>query len=122
MRDFRIDGIRLDSIENIANWDFIQEFKDHARHLWRVRWQEQHLPAVGADERFLVVGEELAVPLGLLTQNRLDGLWNEPFKRMVRHAILGKMMPMNPASNRPSVSLSTVARRDFSTERRRSIT
>ena len=59
MRDFRIDGIRLDSVENIANWDFVQEFKDYARHLWRVRWQEQHLDAAGADKRFLVVGEEL---------------------------------------------------------------
>ncbi len=97
MRDFRIDGIRLDSIENIANWDFVQEFKDHARHLWRVRWQEQHLPAAGADERFLVVGEELAVPLGLLTQNRLDGLWNEPFKRMVRHVVLGEMDANEPS-------------------------
>ena len=101
MRDFRIDGIRLDSIENIANWDFVQAFKDHARHLWRVRWQEQHLDAAGADERFLVVGEELAVPLGLLTQNRLDGLWNEHFKRMVRHAILGENDAKNPASSGP---------------------
>ena len=40
------------------------------------------------------------MPLELLTQNRLDGLWNEPFKRMVRHAILGE----NDA-NEPSFEL-----------------
>ena len=47
MRDFRIDGIRLDSIENIANWDFVQEFKNHARHLWQIRSQEQYSPRQG---------------------------------------------------------------------------
>jgi pullulanase len=27
MRDFRIDGIRMDSAENVANWDFVGDFK-----------------------------------------------------------------------------------------------
>lgn len=89
MRDFRIDGIRLDSIENIANWDFVQEFKDHARELWRTRGADQGLTGDAAEARFLVVGEELAVPMGLITQGRLDGLWNEPFKRMLRYPITG---------------------------------
>src|SRR5439155_18264282 len=40
--------------------------------------------------KFLVVGEELSVPQELLRQNRLDGLWNENFKRMVRSAVLGQ--------------------------------
>jgi pullulanase len=85
MHDFRVDGLRLDSVVNIASWDFVQEFRDHARELWRGRWNG----APAAESRFLVVGEELAVPLELVTQNRLDGLWNEPFKRMVRYAITG---------------------------------
>ena len=38
-----------------------------------------------------MVGEELAVPLELVTQHRLDGLWNEEFKRMLRSAILGQI-------------------------------
>lgn len=89
MLDFRMDGLRLDSVVNIGNWDFVQEFKEHARKLWRTRWNEQDAPPGRADERFLVVGEELAMPMGLVHQNRLDGLWNEPFKRMVRSAIMG---------------------------------
>src|SRR6185436_13902347 len=40
--------------------------------------------------RFLVVGEELSVPLSLIQQNRLDGLWNEKFKQIIRQVILGK--------------------------------
>jgi pullulanase len=24
MRDFRIDGVRMDSVENVASWDFVQ--------------------------------------------------------------------------------------------------
>lgn len=80
--DFAVDGVRMDSVNNIANWDFVQEFKDLARQ----RWQKNG----GTADKFLVVGEELSVPLALLSQNRLDGLWNEDFKRMVRNAVLGR--------------------------------
>jgi 1,4-alpha-glucan branching enzyme len=81
MSDFAIDGIRMDSVNNVANWDFVQEFKDLARQTWRA--------GGGSDAAFLVVGEELSVPLDLIRQNRLDGLWNEDFKRIARNAILG---------------------------------
>jgi pullulanase len=91
MQDFRVDGIRMDSVENVANWDFVQTFKDRGRMLWRQRWSDAGLdPAVGADARFLVVGEELSLPAGLLRQNRLDGLWNEDFQTRIRAAILGE--------------------------------
>jgi pullulanase len=82
MNDFAIDGIRMDSVNNIANWDFVQDYKDLAREQWRRRG--------GSDETFIVVGEELSVPIDLVKQNRLDGLWNEEFKRMARNAILGR--------------------------------
>lgn len=82
MSVFAIDGIRMDSVNNVANWDFVQEFKDLARRTWQDNG--------GAPDKFLVVGEELSVPLELIRQNRLDGLWNEDFKRMVRNAILGR--------------------------------
>ncbi len=91
MRDFRVDGVRMDSVENVASWDFVQSFKDLGRNLWRQRWTDAGLdPAAGADARFLVVGEELSLPSGLLRQNRLDGLWNEDFQSRVRAAILGE--------------------------------
>jgi pullulanase len=95
--DFRIDGIRMDSVNNIMNYDFVQEFKDYARNLWRQRYEATNGTANGADERFLVVGEELSEPLALLQQNRLDGLWHEHFKRMVRNAILGKNDDQEPS-------------------------
>ncbi|MFL5586170.1 MAG: alpha-amylase family glycosyl hydrolase [Ktedonobacteraceae bacterium] len=82
MEYYRIDGIRVDSVNNIKNYDFVGAFKDWARSLWRQRG--------GSDDRFLVVGEELAVPQDLLTQKRLDGLWNENFKRILRQVILGR--------------------------------
>jgi pullulanase len=90
MRDFRVDGIRMDSVENVANWDFVGAYKDRARNLWKERWQQAGLAVAGADERFLVVGEELSRPLGLLTQGRLDGLWNDGFRARIRAAILGQ--------------------------------
>src|SRR5205823_8798249 len=82
---------------NIMNYDFVQEFKDYARTLWRDRWQASQGTTSGADERFLVVGEELSVPMALLQQNRLDGLWNENFKRILRNVILGKNADNDPS-------------------------
>lgn len=79
---YRVDGLRLDSVNNVANYDFLQEFKDYARSLWQQRG--------GTGDRFLVVGEELSVPLELVNQNRLDGLWNEKFKQIIRQVILGR--------------------------------
>jgi pullulanase len=79
---YRVDGLRLDSVNNISNYDFIQEFKDLARQIWTEQGK--------ADDQFLVVGEELSVPLALVHQNRLDGLWNENFKQILRQVILGK--------------------------------
>lgn len=89
MEYYRVDGWRLDSVNNVANYDFIQEFKDMARSLWEKRG--------GSGDRFLVVGEELSVPLALLEQNRLDGLWNEKFKQIVRQVILGKNWSDEPS-------------------------
>jgi pullulanase len=88
IRDFHVDGWRMDSVENVANWDFVQEFKDLGHQLWKERWDAQYL-GQGADDRFLVVGEELEIPMGLLQQKRLDGMWHEPFKRFVRSANRG---------------------------------
>jgi pullulanase len=90
MQDFRVDGLRMDSLENVANWDFVGAFKDRARDLWKQRWQAAGLADAGADERFLVVGEELSHPPGLLRQGRLDALWNDGFRARVRAAILGE--------------------------------
>lgn len=89
---YRVDGLRLDSVNNIANYDFLQEFKDFARTLWDKRGGtgvSEAVATLGAS-RFLVVGEELSVPLSLVHQNRLDGLWNEKFKQIIRQVILGK--------------------------------
>jgi pullulanase len=94
MRDFRVDGVRIDSVENVTNWDFIQSFKDLGGELLRQRWIDAGLnPAAGADARFLTVGEELTLPPELLRQHRLDGLWNDDFHKLVRAAILGESAP-----------------------------
>ncbi len=37
MEYYRVDGWRLDSVNNVANYDFIQEFKETARSLWQQR-------------------------------------------------------------------------------------
>jgi 1,4-alpha-glucan branching enzyme len=90
MADFHVDGIRMDSIENVTNWDFIGEYKDLGRALNQQRFAAKGAP--GADARFLVVGEELSEPLNIL-QKTLDGLWHENFKRYIRSALLGQNHP-----------------------------
>jgi len=99
MRDFHIDGLRLDSVETIANWDFIEEYKDLARSTNQARFAAQGA-AGGADARFQVFGEELSEPLGLLEQtvdgrvhHRVDGLWHENFKHYIRYALQGQNHP-----------------------------
>ncbi|PYT09604.1 MAG: hypothetical protein DMF60_02230, partial [Acidobacteria bacterium] len=89
INDFHIDGIRMDSVENVYNWDFIQEYKNLARETWRQKFAAQGGTG-GADERFVVVGEELNEPLEILRQQRLDGLWHESFKKYIRAALLGQ--------------------------------
>lgn len=96
MRDFHLDGFRLDSVENVANFDFIQDYKDLARELYRTRSAEQGSEST-ADARFLVVGEELSEPFALLSQGRLDGLWHESFKRYIRLALLGRNADDEPS-------------------------
>jgi glycosidase len=87
-----VDGVRLDSVENVASWDFLEEYRQTARDAYRrrarARGEEER-----ADARFLMVGEELFEPLDLLRQGRLDGLWHENFKRYLRAALLGESAP-----------------------------
>lgn len=86
IEDFHVDGVRIDSVENVANWDFLQAFKDHVR----TTFAQRHDNGVSnLDARVLVVGEELSEPLQLLAQRRLDGLWNYQFSGLVRSAVLG---------------------------------
>lgn len=82
LEHYQVDGLRLDSVNNVGNYDFIGEIRHFARAYWRDRG--------GQDEQFLVVGEELSVPIALIHQGRLDGLWNEKFKQLVRQVIFGR--------------------------------
>lgn len=85
MNHYRVDALRVHYVRNIGNWDFVQELKEYAHEVRRGRpW----LP-----DRFMVLGEEMAVPLEMLSQGRLDTLENEHFKKMIRCAIVGQTGP-----------------------------
>jgi pullulanase len=90
MRDFHIDGYRIDSVETVANWDFLGDFTSFAREDFRSRFQSQGLSAQDADARFLVVGEELQLPIDIIRQNRITALWNDKFRDYLRSAVLGQ--------------------------------
>ncbi|GIJ92523.1 hypothetical protein Asppvi_001801 [Aspergillus pseudoviridinutans] len=84
MSDFGIGGLRLDSVNNIANSDFIKSYTDEAWSLYRSRYETP------SPSKFLIIGEELSVPVDLVTSNTLNALWNEPFQGRLRAAILGE--------------------------------
>jgi 1,4-alpha-glucan branching enzyme len=93
LEHYRLDGLRLDSVNNTGSYDFLQEFKDAARGAWRTLPRARDVDAARLEERFLVVGEELSVPIALVAQQRLDGLWNEGFKQRARRVVLGRTVP-----------------------------
>lgn len=85
MEFYRVDGLRLDSLPNVGNREFVEELKDYARSLWEQRG--------GEDEGFLAVGDDPDVPVALVRQHRVDGLWNHQFKQIARSLILGESAP-----------------------------
>ncbi|ORY66130.1 putative alpha amylase, catalytic domain subfamily [Pseudomassariella vexata] len=84
MTDFGVDGLRLDSVNNVGNWDFVRSYKEKSWSLFNSRY------AYPDTSRFLVVGEEFSMPVEMISSGYLNALWNDPFQVRVRAAILGK--------------------------------
>jgi len=90
MTSFGVDGLRLDSINNIANYDFIKSYKEYAWTIYNSRYPS-------ADpSKFLVIGEELSDPLDLITSGSLNALWNDSFQRRIRAALIGNCTDQDP--------------------------
>ncbi|KAL1890516.1 hypothetical protein Sste5346_008184 [Sporothrix stenoceras] len=86
MSDFGVGGLRLDSINNIGNWDFVKAYKEKAWDLYNSRTTEGTVDP----SKFLVIGEELSLPIAMLKQGCLDALWNENWLQRVRAVLLGE--------------------------------
>jgi pullulanase len=84
---YQIDGIRIDSVENVGNWDFLKLFRDRAHNYFGEQYPKES--SENHESRFIVVGEELGVPQDLVSGGTLDGYWNEEFKKRLRTAIIG---------------------------------
>jgi pullulanase len=93
MTDFHIDGFRIDSVENVSNWDFLGAFTNNARDRFHDRCAAHGLSPNDADARFLVVGEELNLPIEIIRQGRITSLWNDNFREYLRFALLGQNAP-----------------------------
>jgi 1,4-alpha-glucan branching enzyme len=85
MRDFGVGGLRLDSVNNIGNYDFVRSYKERAWQLYNTRHGTAADPS-----KFLVIGEELSTPVSMVHQGIVDALWNEPWQGRLRAAILGE--------------------------------
>ena len=82
---FHVDGVRLDDVEDIGDWNFIAAYSAAARATWR--------GLGGADDKFWVVGEELDRDQAnkLVASGRTDASWDETFKRYVRQLCVGQL-------------------------------
>lgn len=82
---FHIDGVRIDDIEDIDDWDFLQDYCG----MGRARWKELG----GTDDRFWAVGEELTLSKAtqLVSSGRTDASWDETFKRSIRQLCVGEL-------------------------------
>lgn len=90
MQHYKLGGVRLDSVNNIGNWDFIKEFHDAAYAHHRTIYGPN-----ANDEKFIVIGEELAMPVELVQTNHLTALWNEKFQPRLRALIVGQALDDN---------------------------
>jgi pullulanase len=90
MSDFRVDGYRIDSVETVANWDFIGDFARNGRDNFRALCAAQGMSQNEADARYFVVGEELQEPLDIIRQGRINALWHDKFREYIRAALLGE--------------------------------
>ncbi|KAG7292773.1 hypothetical protein NEMBOFW57_002815 [Staphylotrichum longicolle] len=85
MADFGVNGLRLDSVNNIGNYDFVRSYKERAWELYNARY------GGSADaSKFLVIGEELSMPVSMVHHGILNALWNEPWQGRLRAVILGE--------------------------------
>ncbi|KAK3382721.1 putative alpha amylase, catalytic domain subfamily [Lasiosphaeria ovina] len=91
MADFGVDGLRLDSVNNIGNWDFVRSYKERAWELYNARYGGSPAPAGTDPSKFLVIGEELSMPISMVQQGVLNALWNEPWQGRLRAVLLGEV-------------------------------
>lgn len=84
IREYHVDGFRIDEWKGINNWDFLQEFRDHARTVF-----SQCFP----DRPFLVIGEdswrrpELTDDHAYNDHPLVDAIWNFDFRDEVRRLL-----------------------------------
>lgn len=94
LRDFQVDGYRIDSVETVANWDFIEQFTKNGRDHFRARAAAEQLSEQEADARYIVIGEELHEPLDIIRpQHRIHALWHDKFRDYIRFALAGTNAP-----------------------------
>src|SRR3569833_444927 len=87
MTDFGVRGLRLDSSNNVGNWNFVRSFRQKAWELYNARYGPEADPS-----KFLVIGEELSLPVDMIRQGCLDALWNERWQYRLRSVMLGQPM------------------------------
>ena len=88
MSQFKLGGFRLDSLNNVADWNFIHEFHESAYEHFRTLYSTKG----GSDDQFIVIGEELSTPLDMIQERKpcVDALWNEEFRRGLRAIVVGE--------------------------------
>lgn len=80
---YRIDGFRLDEFRGIDNWEFIQQFTDHAWQIHNDQFQSRPFIVIAEDSwrRPVITKNDVNNPNG---RKVVDAMWNFAFRDEVR--------------------------------------
>ncbi|MBF0305385.1 MAG: alpha amylase C-terminal domain-containing protein [Alphaproteobacteria bacterium] len=110
--EYHVDGFRIDEFKGIDNWQFIQQFRDHAWSAFRERFPDRPFIVIAEDSwcRTAVVHDDRHNPDG---RRVADAIWNFGARDEFRRLLLNEMhtQPGQPSRTERIVALVAGSRR-----------
>jgi 1,4-alpha-glucan branching enzyme len=87
IEQYRIDGFRIDEFKGIDNWEFVQQFRDHAWRVFRERFPDRPFIVIAEDSwtRSIAVRDGGGNPNG---RKVVDAIWNFGYRDDLRRLLL----------------------------------
>jgi 1,4-alpha-glucan branching enzyme len=90
VNEYHIDGFRIDDFPDIANWDFVQEFRDRATAASNTAFPQKPfwVVAENTNRQFLTTGPDPNNPNG---RKVVDAIWSFGFQQEIRSLVTGSL-------------------------------
>ncbi len=88
--EYHADGFRIDEFKGINNWDFVQQFRDHAWHTHQQAFPSRPFIVIAEDSwrRTIITHQRPENPNG---RKVTDSMWNFAFRDELRRAFSGHL-------------------------------